>query len=223
MTIQQYVLATLLSESSEVFRKQLRRWKPIHYSMYRQLIGNRGKIGIEIEYDSFPTPEEKIYSQRTIKKYAESESLCKWEITDLFSYGFEVICLFDVTDPSILYYQIHEQLRLLREANFPTTGGLHVNVQMNNLPLINKSLDVFLYWKETSTTGKKRAEFKFCSPFLTHSDLIAQLILTSKKVKINNEFDIKQIEILLENIYRVYPRCLRHLQMDLSTFLRKSY
>lgn len=213
MTTREFVIRTLLSESTDIFKLRLSKWLSHHFDMYRRLIGNRQRIGIEIEYNSYLISDFQKHRIKIINS-------TKWVGTDNFNNGFELTRLYDVSTPEFII-EVFSSLEELKTIHFGTLGGLHINVQSKNTD--NN-------WELLRGNSKKlrgvfesgnycRIENKKGMGFINPQCLIAQFILTSYECKLSKNYSTNGRKSLLANIYTLYPKVLAASAVNLDKAL----
>jgi hypothetical protein len=145
----------------------VRRWMgpSIHRSQYDRWIGCHRRLGIELE-----TTE---YIKGT-----------QWDILKTYqggvggileSHNKELQVLWDITNPVKWVNEVYDFVRVLREADIPTMGSIHCNLQVvknHSVGILHE--DVI---RDEGETNIGRSECKYGPSFLTRQEFMANLLV----------------------------------------------
>jgi len=201
-----------------------RRWGAIQHAQYTRWFGCVQHIGIEIESERNPMSPD-IHALE-IKGFIRTN--CRT--------GAELTYLFDCTDAQKFYNKTIWAVQQLGNRNFPTLGGLHINVQFGavfNVSMYANERDESKKYKyivkrcvnthkdvinNSSKYAYGRIEFKRCSPFIEPIDLLSQMLICAAMVHRANTEDLRRLVNCIRLIRATLPN--KSMLIDLDAFLR---
>lgn len=185
-----------------------RRWGVIQLHQYLRWFGDVKRVGIEIETD--------VLSHETIKSL-ETKGFKKTRCSS----GTELTYLFDVSNPTELYRDVHTVVQWLGKHRVSTLGGLHINVQVGAVFLRSQSgpydfeTERYRYAMRKATElkddveyteeGVWRLEFKGASGFIEPVDLLTQILLFAAVTRKANTDDMRKLCIAFDKTRKKLP------------------
>lgn len=185
----------------------VRGWGAIQYQQYARLLGNRHKVGIELEIAG-KTNEEAVH--KLIEKgflfsrldhnngnpfyvALHYRTICRDE--------YEIQYLFDVRDPLSFYKEAQKVYNTCKQLSVPTYGSTHVNVQTRIDKVGNRD---FKHNIIGDATKYVRVEYKKGPIWTNHKELLGGIItITSKRLDVAKYIDkiIKPKLLAMEELW----------------------
>lgn len=164
----------------EVASGNFYRWPPSRKRRWQQLTSLIPSIGIELEL-RYDLP----FKQCT---YLEIQGV----VFTSCSSGSEITYLFKLDSIDIFYRTVKKFVNMLGNQRISTLGGLHVNigVGVSNFADTDKKRSILSKIAHQVYSARPidnrrviRAEFKTCSPFITHEQLIKEMLIKALAVE----------------------------------------